>query len=231
MKKIFIVLVFILLVSAGCGAVPESKVSAVTSSPAVSASVTPEPPASATVTIERSPSASKTPEPKAGDDVILNTTLPKYTLNSDSIILKSGLKISDAVKYFGSKKGELVKKLGDGYKVVDAGAEGSDQGFYYSDSGLTLVFSGNDNSDKAPLLWIEFDADKLDLGGLTADMSFKQIQAKLGKGTVTKENIEKTIWQHDYRYVLSYKIGKASLEFWSYAEDGSDGWSAWIEKK
>jgi hypothetical protein len=68
---------------------------------------------------------------------------------------------------------------------MDAGAEGTNRGYYYGDLGLTLVFS-SDGSDE-PLLWIEFDADKLDLGGLTADMNFKQLQAVLGKGTVTKK--------------------------------------------
>lgn len=214
MRKIFILLAFILLISAGCGNNAGATVSpstSVTPEPTVSINVTPQ----STVSITAEPSAivSSTPKP----------AVENYKLDKDSILLSSGIKISDLQNYFTMKRNELIPKLGNKYELVDSGAEGTNQGYYYKEKGITLVFNDIDYSfEQSPLIWVECDADKLDLNGLTPDMNFSQIQERIGKGEITKDKIEEIIWQHDYWYTMTYKIGHILLEFRSFSEDGSD---------
>lgn len=219
MKKIFIISAFILLVCAGCGIESGQNNVDVTVLPGIS--VTPEPAISASAAPEPAESVSVTPEPEAANN---------YKINSDTVILKSGLKISDLESYFNFKRGELIQKLGNEYEFVDSGAEGSYRGQNYRESGMTLVFNDYDYSfEEAPLMWIDCDEEKLELNGLNPDMDFGQIQEKIGTGQIVKEQIEEDIWYHEYWYTLTYKIGNILLEFTSFEEDGSDRYWTKIE--
>lgn len=230
MKKIFIILVFIMLACTGCGIGSGQRSVDITSLPGIS--VTPEPLEIATVTPEPAESASAAPEPAASATVKPKPTATNdYKINSDSIIL-SGLRISDLESYFDFNRGELIQKLGNEYEPVDSGAEGTYRGHHYRGLGITLVFDDNyDSFEKAPLLWIDCDVDKLELNGLSPDMSLNQIQERIGKGEIIREKIDEDIWYHKYWYTLTYKIGSISLEFRSFTEDASDGYGYWVRIK
>jgi len=190
--------------------------------PIASESVTPEPTDSATGTPEPTDSATGTPEP---------TARPKdknYKLSGDSIILRSGLKISDLENYFELEGGKLLQKLGNEYEIVGAGVEETWDGYYFKKLGITLVFNDYDYSlEEAPLMWIDCDDDKLELNGLTPDMNFKQIQERIGNGEIVKEEFQEGTGE--YEYDLTYIIGKVKLIFGSFTNDARNGYWVKIE--
>lgn len=228
MRKIFIVLAFILLVCTGCGAEPAQNSADVTISPSPGEINAPEP--TPNFTPKPTVTVKATPEPIPSATVTLEPTaipiVKDYILNSDSVVLRSGLKISDLESYFDFTRGELVQKLGDEFEIVDSGVEGLLDGYHYRELGFTLVF--DTYNDAALLFWIECDVDKLELNGLKQDMSLYQIQKRLGKGNLKRDTVQDGI--DEYGYYLTYKIDKIILEFFSFAKDGrdSDGYSASI---
>ncbi len=229
MKKILIILVSILIVCAGCNIEPSQNSPGITVSP--TAANTPEPTPTVTVTTEPTPTATATPDPTPSMTVTPDPTpipiIENYKLSGDSIILRSGLKISDLESYFEYTGSELLQKLGDQFEIVPAGVEGTWDGYYYGKLGITLVFNDYDYSlDEAPLMWIGCDVDKLELNGLTQDMSLYQIEERIGEGKIKKDVVEEGV--DEYAYYLTYKIGKIILTFCSYSKDGSDDQGYWV---
>lgn len=116
--------------------------------------------------------------------------------------------------YFKLTKAELIKKLGSNYVILPTGAEGSYEGYYFSDKGVNIVFDSKDNVD-----FIHCD-DKIVFSGAKAGMNFEQIQKKLGKTKIIETWYET---ESNEAYKIEYPYGDdLILQFISFENDGTD---------
>lgn len=214
MRKIYIALVLIMLIFGGCGIETPQNSAGITASPTVTN--TPKPTATVTITPEPTASATVTPEP---------TPIPivdNYKLSGDSVILRSGLTISELESYFKLTQSELIQKLGNGYEFIGSGPGGRE--FCVNEElGLGLFFELDlDNLDNSTLWWVYCHVDKLELNGLTPDMDFEQIQERIGKGKIINNDHP----EDGPTYDLTYEFGNFKLVFFSSTEDAKDGY--WV---
>ncbi len=110
------------------------------------------------------------------------------------------------------KKEAILSKLGDQYSVIPTGAEGSYDGYYYKNHGITIVFENTDE-----IAFIECDK-KVVISGAHAGMKFSQIKEKLGEAPVVES------WYgtpENKVYEIKYKRENYTLNFFSFSSDGN----------
>lgn len=110
--------------------------------------------------------------------------------------------------------------LGKETKIVETGAEGTFEGYYYKDKGITVVF------DPDRINWVGVN-DNVDINGAKQGMNFAQIQEKLGQKKVLETWYESP---DNKAYEIIYEIGNCVVEFLSFEKDGRES-SIWIYKK
>lgn len=142
----------------------------------------------------------------AGNAVAGNGDLPVLMPRTETM--------KDIDRYLYMPKSDIVKELGNSYKVVETGSEGLQEGFYYEDIGLTFTF----DEESQWVLWIDCDS-KVDINGARAGMDFSQIQKALGKGQITETWVETP---ENVAYELGYRIGDSLVYFLSYQQSGED---------
>lgn len=110
---------------------------------------------------------------------------------------------------------EVFEFLGDKYEIVPAGAEGSYDGYYYDELGITIVF---DYYGK-----IEFIecTDKYVYNGVSTGMSFEEIQAILGKSEIDEGWYETP---DNKVYSINYSIDGVIFNFISFETDYSESY-------
>ncbi|MFZ5974800.1 MAG: hypothetical protein ACOYU3_05250 [Bacillota bacterium] len=199
MKKFSFLIVLIVVVSlTGCNAQPAMNTPAVTD--AISTAV---------ITTTSTPAQINIP-----------ATTGKFKLTRDTVIMTSGIKVSDCESFFELKYPELIKKLGNDYEKVMTGAENSWEGYHYAKLGITFVYNDYDYKlDEAPLTMVECDHEKIALNGIKEDMNYTQIQKLLGPGKT--EIIP--VAENNY-YDLVYEAGDIYLIFSSCSKDGAGWW-------
>lgn len=183
-------------------------------------------------TILSTPSASiiitpeSTAKPKSTDTPAV--TSAHSTINGDTVLLNTGIRVRDCADYFTMKHAELVKKLGPEFETIETGPEASYQGYNYAGLGMVFVFNETDYSlEEAPLMWIELDTEKLALSGVKQNMNYQQIQKILGSGEMKTTSYE----EYEVKYYdLIYYVGNLKLVFDATSRDGADGWRLTIEK-
>ncbi len=110
-------------------------------------------------------------------------------------------------------KDKVLKELGDNYKIVGAGVEGSEEGYFYEDYGITIIF------DEADKVYSIYCSPKVSIGGTHAEMNFEQVQKILGKAEIEDAWVETP---ENKAFSLSYKINDCTVNFLSYYEDGKE---------
>jgi len=104
-------------------------------------------------------------------------------------------------------KEDILKLLGNDYKIVQVGAEGLIDGYSYDKLGIIFAFSEDGKLD-----WIE--GEKLySVFNVKAEMSLKQVEERLGTGTKGKAFIETPDHPID---TLDYKMDNYYLSFYSF---------------
>jgi hypothetical protein len=112
------------------------------------------------------------------------------------------------------KKEQVLKLLGDDYKVIQTGAEASEEGYYYKKYGITIVF--DDFSMPDMIKDIEC-TEKVDILGIKIGMTFSGIKNILGSGNVS-ELVQ--IEQDQPKYELDYKYDDFVVWFGTLENNG-----------
>lgn len=108
---------------------------------------------------------------------------------------------------------DLQEKLGEGYEIVPSGSEGTYEGYYYKDLGLTFIFNHK-------LLWIDCD-NNVDIHGASPGMTFEEIMEVLGNTEIQDTFIE---IPENKAYEISYDFDGFTLRCESVNYDGSGSW-------
>ncbi len=135
------------------------------------------------------------------------TVIAETTQNTGSITKNQLLDL------FKLKKDEVIKKLGDKYDIVFAGAEGSYEGYDYKELGIIVCFDSDDT-----IAFIDCD-EKVSIDGARTGMSFAQIQEKLGTSEVKETWIETP---ENKTYEIAYIMDNCVISFISTDKDGID---------
>lgn len=132
----------------------------------------------------------------------------------------------DLFTYINLTKEDIIKKLGNNYTVIPITLD--DKGYEYSDIGLVFTFKDD------CVAWIDC-TDKIDINGAKPDMTFSQIQEKLGNTSVrnvlieTQDNEVYNAANGTYdsppndgnnAYQLEYTFGSNKVVFLSFYKDG-----------
>lgn len=163
-----------------------------------------------------------------------NTTLDKSTVTAEISDNSASIKTSESTKVeiqkdntqgssyiskdvllslFKLKKDDILIKLGNTYKLVPAGAEGSYDGYWYKELGITIAFDADDS-----IAFIDCDKN-VNIDGARAGMNFRQIQEKLGKSEVKETWIETP---ENKAYEITYTKDNCTISFVSAEKDGTD---------
>lgn len=122
-------------------------------------------------------------------------------------------KVKKILGYFDLKKPDLLKNLGKNYEKVATGAEGSYEGYFYKDSGITIVFE-----DDGSVAFIQCD-ETVNFNGAKAGMKFAEIKKKLGAAKIQETWIETP----DHKaYELNYVIEHRKINFLSSEKEGNN---------
>lgn len=130
--------------------------------------------------------------------------------------------VEDIKGFFLLSKDEFLQKTGNGYKLVQTGAEGSFQGYNYKEFGLTFVF----DEDKR-LGFINCDAS-FSINGVKPGMTFSEIKQKLGDKPIKDTWVETPA---NKAYELRYDFDGFTLRFMSFKNDGSESGLTILRKK
>lgn len=108
---------------------------------------------------------------------------------------------------------EVLERLGSDYELVDAfvGDTAENDGFYYADFGITVVF----DSDFDSISYIKC-YEIVDVMGVNVGMTFTEIENVLGKG-------ERQYFDLEYppNFTLSYKYDNCIVRFSTDTEEGA----------
>lgn len=121
--------------------------------------------------------------------------------------------VFDIFSVFELSKEEIFKKIGTDYEVVLAGAEGSYDGFLYSDLGVSFVFNPYDYIE-----FIECD-ERFSFNGARSGMTFAEIQEILGDKDIEESWFESS---DNKVYKLKYIIDGLVFDFLAYEVDSSE---------
>lgn len=113
---------------------------------------------------------------------------------------------------FKDPKDSVLKKLGDKYQLTEAGIEGSEEGYFYEELGITIVF----DNDYVSAIYCGM---KVVINGASAGMNFKQVQEKLGQAKIEETWVETP---DNKAYSMTYIIENCIVDFLSYSKDGSE---------
>ncbi len=138
----------------------------------------------------------------------ITESLPGKTVNG--VITYSDPEIKEM---FLALQDELLAKLGDGYEIVPSGSEGTYEGYYYKELGLTFIFNHK-------LLWIDCD-DNIDIRGARPGMTFEEIMKVLGDAEIEDTFIE---IPENKAYEIRYDLDGFTLCCESVNKDGSGSW-------
>lgn len=144
-----------------------------------------------------------------------NNVITFYYKPDSNAELLDNITSEDVDRFFDMTKDEVIKLFGDNYEVVGAGAEGSYEGYYYKNYGLTFVFQYSDD-----VIGIDTD-DKFDINGARTGMNFAQIQEHLGETEVIETWMEAP---ENIVYEVVYFIGKCKYIFYSVEFNGDNSW-------
>lgn len=122
--------------------------------------------------------------------------------------------------FFLSTQEEILRSLGDTYEIIGIGAEGTDDGYYYKDLGLTFAFDHG-------VSWIECDDDII-IHGVHAGMSFDEVMKTLGNTEIEESWMETP---YNRTYDIYYDFDGFTLWFMSYSSDGQDAWLSIIPQR
>jgi len=143
-----------------------------------------------------------------------------YTIDIDNELLIP-ITTKDIENFFNMTKNEVIKQLGENYKLVHTGAEGTYEGYYYERYGLTFIFEYND-----AVIGIE-GSEKYCINGASPGMRFEQIQEHLGPSKIIETWIgnPELFGNPDFAtYMIEYRIGKCKYSFYSLEHNGNDSW-------
>lgn len=165
---------------------------------------------------------------QVSDKDVLPTLFPEESIGSMESPLQTANdtpstsvpSIKEISELFDLSKDDVLKRLGDKYEIVPAGAEGAFEGYYFEDKGITVVF------DMDTLNWINCKSN-VDLNGAQAGMNFSQIQEKLGKAEVQETWFEVP---ENKAYELIYELHNCDVSFLAFSKEGEDT-TVWIYKK
>lgn len=113
------------------------------------------------------------------------------------------------------KKEDIFNRLGKDYKVIQAGAENSEEGYNYEQYGITIIFDDFSFPDMIGLIKCN---EKVDINGTKLGMTFSEIEKILGKGeSRTLEQIE----LDQPNFALYYKFDNFIIWFGAAKKDGA----------
>ena len=142
------------------------------------------------------------------------TTEPtQATISQDKIQNNSYISKDELLGLFKLKKPDILKKLGDNYKIVLCGAEASYDGYRYKEFGIVIAFDFDDT-----IAFIDCD-ENVNIDGARTGMNFTEIQEKLGKSEVKETWIETP--EHK-AFEITYIMGDCIIRFMSQEKDGTD---------
>ena len=110
------------------------------------------------------------------------------------------------------KKDEIYDRIGTDYKIVQAGAEGEVEGYYYEQYGITLIFDDFQAPDYVEKIEC---TEKVDIKGARLGMTFAEIQKVLGE-----KDIKHLTEPYSY-YALIYEFDNFKVWFGIGEEEGS----------
>ncbi|HEX9058548.1 MAG TPA: hypothetical protein VF941_00025, partial [Clostridia bacterium] len=110
-----------------------------------------------------------------------------------------------------------MEELGDNYKIVPAGGEGTCEGYRYDELDITIVFD-TDNESSA-LSWIDC-GNSINIKGAHNGMTFKEVMGILGNSEIKDTFIETP----DHKaYMLQYIVDNCGIIYFSQIKDGREG--------
>lgn len=107
----------------------------------------------------------------------------------------------------------MKRRMSNLFLIVSSGSEGTYEGYYYKDLGLTYIFNHK-------LLWIDCD-DNIDIHGARPGMTFEEIMKVLGDTEIEDTFIE---IPENKAYEICYDLDGFTLCCESVNKDGSGSW-------
>ena len=121
--------------------------------------------------------------------------------------------LSSISAFMDYSKDQVLEYLGKEYTIVMAGAEGLEDGYYYEEYGITLLFEYN---EPYRVMRVEC-ADTISIQGARLGMTFKEIKEILGKG----ESFKAEDGEYIGRYYLNYHLCNRLVQFGAPKENAS----------
>lgn len=108
-------------------------------------------------------------------------------------------------------KEKALEYLGDNFEIVPAGAEGLEEGYYFKQYGITLVF---EYYEPFNIEFIECN-ELININDARQGMTFKQITTLLGEG----EAFQAQDGEYMGRYYVNYYLSNNFIQFGAPEED------------
>ncbi|HEX9059239.1 MAG TPA: hypothetical protein VF941_03580 [Clostridia bacterium] len=153
--------------------------------------------------------------------VVQDSTQTQQESTERSSLVESSNNKVDVSRIINMTKADIIKELGENYRVVPADVEGSLEGFKYSDIGITIAFI----NDKVHSIACD---SSFEINGVKSGMNFSQIRQKLGD-IPTKDTFIET---PDHKaYKISYSFDNYVMNFLSLDSQGSNASLTILKRK